>query len=87
MVGRGGTTGGEDGCPKICAYMIHGGDTQNTNHLVFAVAGCIGGKPKVRFRDTNKLSRSGAKLVENMVKLSTILSFGVGEQEDVISEK
>ena len=67
--------------------MIHAGDTQNTSHLVFAVSGCIGGKSKARFRDTNKLSRSGAKLVENMVKLSTMLSFGVGEQEDVISEK
>ena len=87
LVGRSGTARGEDGCPKICAYMIHGGYTQNAHHLIFAVAGCIGGKPKVRFRDTNKLSRSGAKLVENMVKLSTILSFGVGEQEDVIGEK
>ena len=67
--------------------MIHGGNTQNTRHLIFAVAGCIGGKPKAGFRDTNKLSRSSAKLVENMVKLSAVLSFGMGEQEDVIGEK
>ena len=71
---------GEDGCPKICAYMIHGGYTQNAHHLIFAVAGRIGGKPKAGFRGTNKLSRSSTELVEDMVKLSAVLSFSMGEQ-------
>ena len=58
--------GGEDGCPKICSYMIHGGDPKNASHLIFAVSGCIGGKPKARFSNTHKLSRGGAKFLENM---------------------